>query len=318
LPLLALALAATALAGVPGPLRTAAQVVQEVERIRDEVRGLGFEVGPTSALQYPEGALTGLRPQLAPPEYQSHEPGGFANPFGMEVPPQLPKAYVGIFSPVKDQGSCGSCWAFSTVAALESAVLVKAGAPNGRVNPDGSVSDSGATPPLSEQLLLSCNPWKFSCDGGFWAYDMLVPAKAGPKGYYPGAVTARNFPYVAADVACKLGPDPAYTPITSWGYLGKGGTPPPVDVIKAAILKYGAVAAGVYADNKFSAYTKGVFSSRTRAKEGNHAILLVGWDDAKGAWLLKNSWGPAWGINGYMWIKYGTALVGEYAAWVQD
>jgi cathepsin K len=46
-------------------------------------------------------------------------------------------------------------------------------------------------------------------------------------------------------------------------------------------------------------------------------VLLVGWDDAKGAWLLKNSWSSQWGINGFMWIKYGVNSVGTSPAWVQ-
>ena len=44
----------------------------------------------------------------------------------------------------------------------------------------------------------------------------------------------------------------------------------------------------------------------------------MGWDDAKGAWLLKNSWGPRWGVDGFMWIKYGTCNVGLGACWVTE
>jgi len=44
----------------------------------------------------------------------------------------------------------------------------------------------------------------------------------------------------------------------------------------------------------------------------------VGWDDAKGAWLLKNSWSATWGINGFMWIQYGVNAVGTSPAWVLD
>jgi cathepsin L len=47
----------------------------------------------------------------------------------------------------------------------------------------------------------------------------------------------------------------------------------------------------------------------------NHAVILCGWDDAKGAWLLKNSWGTGWGENGFMWIKYGCNKVGYGACY---
>jgi hypothetical protein len=50
----------------------------------------------------------------------------------------------------------------------------------------------------------------------------------------------------------------------------------------------------------------------------NHAIVLVGWDESRGAWLLRNSWGNDWGEDGYMWIGYGSNSVGKYAAWVMS
>ena len=52
-------------------------------------------------------------------------------------------------------------------------------------------------------------------------------------------------------------------------------------------------------------------------RDRNHAIALIGWDDTKGAWLLRNSWGTDWGMGGYMWIKYNSNNVGRRAAWVK-
>jgi cathepsin L len=61
-------------------------------------------------------------------------------------------------------------------------------------------------------------------------------------------------------------------------------------------------------------YTGGVLNRcKSRVNFTNHAIILCGWDDAKGAWLLKNSWGTGWGENGYMWIPYGCDKVGDGA-----
>jgi cathepsin L len=48
----------------------------------------------------------------------------------------------------------------------------------------------------------------------------------------------------------------------------------------------------------------------------NHAVLLIGWDDEKQAWLIKNSWGEQWGEKGFAWIKYGSNNIGVFAAWV--
>jgi cathepsin L len=96
-----------------------------------------------------------------------------------------------------------------------------------------------------------------------------------------------------------------------------------VDKIKQAIQTYGPVAAAVYVGSYFQSYTGGVFDKNESSNGGfcgcsapsqvNHAIVLIGWDDSKQAWLLRNSWGPGWGESGYMWIKYGASQVG-YAA----
>jgi cathepsin L len=93
---------------------------------------------------------------------------------------------------------------------------------------------------------------------------------------------------------------------------------PAVTAIKNAIFKYGGVSACVYADDYFEAYTGGVFSNTDSGSQCNHAILLVGWDDARGAWLLKNSWSPSWGVDGFMWISYGANSVGYSAAWAVE
>ena len=65
--------------------------------------------------------------------------------------------------------------------------------------------------------------------------------------------------------------------------------------IKQAIVAYGAVTAYVYVDRTFQAYTGGVYNNTKTYRYTNHQIQLVGWDDGKGAWLLKNSWGTGWG-----------------------
>jgi hypothetical protein len=321
LPILLLLLAGSPQAGAtPGPHLFAPQLTQQVEQLSNDVqaRGWQFQVGVNPAMQYDLSRLCGMKPELMPAEYAAHEPGGFEN-YELQAPlAALPGSYVGVFSSVKDQGQCGSCWAFSTIGSLEGAALKKSGAANGRVNADGSITTSGTVPALSEEQVLSCNPWGWGCNGGYFAFDMLMPAKAGPSGYYKGAVPAASFPYVGDSEACAIARNPTFTPVTRWGYVGNSGTVPSVAAIKSAIFQYGGVSACVYSDEYFQAYTGGVFSDSTYYNTINHAIQLVGWDDAKGAWLLKNSWGPSWGVDGFMWIKYGTCNVGLGACWVVD
>ena len=315
-----LALAASVSAQVPGPKTFSPELVQSVQRMRAELQAQGrnFSVGVNPAMQYSREHLCGLNPSLKPAEYAAHEPGGYENYGFAETIAVLPRTYVGYFSSVKNQGQCGSCWAFSTIGNMEGAYLKRKAAPQGQVNPDGSIVVSASYPDLSEQQVLSCNPWGWGCNGGYFAYDMMMPTKAGPSGYYPGAAWETAFPYVAEAQACAIGANPHYVPVVKWGYVANSDSTPSVAAIKAAIYTYGTVSAGVYADDYFQAYTGGVFADNQHYTAINHAILLVGWDDAKGAWLLKNSWGPSWGVNGFMWIKYGTCLVGQGANWVMD
>jgi C1A family cysteine protease len=222
----------------------------------------------------------------------------------------------GIFSTVKNQGQCGSCWAFSTIGSVEGAHLKSNGARNGYVDANGRIHVSSADPALSEQQVVSCNPFGWGCDGGNFAFDMLMPSNAGQQGYYQGAIPAEAFPYVAQAVACSVPSQTTYTSVTHWGYVGSSQGIPSVSAIKAAIYKHGSVSACVYADNYFQAYTGGVFTATDNDSQCDHAIMLVGWDDTKGAWLLKNSWSPTWGVDGFMWISYHANSVGYAAAWV--
>lgn len=196
---------------------------------------------------------------------------------------------------VRDQGGCGSCWAFGTVASFESLLLIK---------------QSLATD-LSEQYLVSCNTEGWGCGGGWWAHDMLVS---------PGAVLEADFPYVASDAPCG-GPYNYPYQLSGWAYVDGDDKVPGVDKIKQAVYDYGPVCAAVYVGSAFQAYTGGVFDKDETPGGGflsccappsqvNHAIFIVGWDDSKGAWVLKNSWGTGWGENGFMWIKYGISNVG--------
>jgi C1A family cysteine protease len=289
------------------------EIAQAIADMRAEIAANGwtFEVGPNPAMQYDLADLCGRREELLPPEMHDFD----YNPGEMLVSAMgtLPTRWIGRFTSPRDQGQCGSCWAFATIDETETAVLNKNGAAYGTATLT-TVTPSATTPDLSEEHVLSCNPYRYSCNGGNVAFGMLVaPA-------YKGAMPETCFPYTAKKKTCKYCSNPVWTPLSSWGYLTSDTTSPTTDAIKQAIYTYGAVSAYIYADSLFQAYTGGVFNDTKKYTYTNHAIQLVGWDDnaggtGVGAWLLKNSWGPNWGVHGYMWIKYGSVRVGEGAAW---
>jgi C1A family cysteine protease len=208
---------------------------------------------------------------------------------------------------IRDQGSCGSCWAFATVGVLEAAISIH----------------NGFAPDLSEQYLVSCNVANWGCAGGFTAHDYHQDT-VGKLQSSPGAVLESSLPYTGKDLACG-GPYEHPYRIQSWHYIS-GGTASE-DAIKQAIFKYGPVETMVCKGDGWDRYTGGVYTHNDTTACGglvNHAVDLVGWNDAmKGAdgqaykvWILRNSWGVGWGDQGYMYIKRGISSIGYAASYV--
>ena len=201
---------------------------------------------------------------------------------------------TGAVTPVKDQGPCGSCWTFAAMAAFESNYFIT-----------NRVSFTGA-----EQQLLDCSH-AGTCGGGasHTAWDNL-------QGY--GTADAGVYPYAGADSQCKWAkPTPYHW--AAWGWVNEDNpiAPAPVEKIKAQLCRRGPLKTSVVAGTDgFPAYRGGVLNEITN-KPTDHAVTIVGWDDAKQAWLIKNSWGTQWGENGYIWINYKSNKVGSKAAWVQ-
>ncbi len=201
---------------------------------------------------------------------------------------------------VRDQGSCGSCWAFGTVGAMESAILIQ----------------SGQQVDLSEQFLVSCNGNNWSCNGGWWAHDYHKNTLANLQSI-SGAVLESDMPYTASNGTCRTIANHPYK-LTNW-YSIAGNTIPSVDLIKNAITTHGPVASAICVGPAFSSYRNGVFSTNEASScpSGvNHAIVLTGWDDTTQSWVLRNSWGAGWGEAGYMRIKWGISNVGYAANYV--
>lgn len=201
---------------------------------------------------------------------------------------------------VKDQGRCGSCWAFGTAGPLELNILIRQGVPED----------------LSEQYLVSCNTEGWGCNGGLWAHDYHA-WKVPPGEDGAGGVREASSPYVARDGSCAP-PHPHEYQIQTWSFVEhEQGIAPIVD-IKRAIYEHGPVATAVCVNSPFQSYAGGVWDG-PGCFLVNHAVVLVGWVDDQGdagAWILRNSWGADWGEGGYMRIGYGVSNVGWGANYV--
>jgi C1A family cysteine protease len=196
---------------------------------------------------------------------------------------------------VRNQKYCGSCWAFATIGVLEGINRLA----------DGQVLD------LSEQSLVNCVQPVDSdgnCDGNTLhnSFDFLTAS---------GVPFETSAPYTAKTGSCSSSNKGKYG-ITNWAFVGSNYTKPTTTELKQAIIAHGPVAASVRVTEAFQAYSGGTFVESDTGST-NHAIMLVGWDDARGAWHLRNSWGTDWGEDGYMWIKYGTNSVGKNAIWAE-
>ena len=272
----------------------------ETLRSRKEERGWTFEPGYTTAMDFTIKQITGLTP---PDDWleQAVEQDGIAMAAmkAEQKPIFLKQCAAGAakfdwsdhnaVTPVRDQGACGSCWAFGTHGAYEGSYAIL----------NGVLLDT------AEQDTLDCSG-AGSCAGGWWAYQYLIDT---------GSANESDYPYVASKGSCKPDVDRPHQAIT-WGYVDSSKEIPSVADLKLALCEHGPLAIAVRVTSAFQAYTSGVFNE-TAAGKVNHAVTLTGWDDVKQAWRIKNSWGVGWGEAGFMWIAYNSNKIGYGASWVQ-
>jgi len=190
---------------------------------------------------------------------------------------------------VKNQGSCGSCWAFGAVGGLEGAWSI----------------NKGTLPDISEQELVSCDKSSEGCNGG-WHYTAFDWVRDNGEN---GIDTQSSYPYTGKDDACDTAKtqDGADVAATCTGRVDVDKTE---DALKEAVGNAGPVSIAVTADMIFwQLYSGGILDDPLCFGQVNHAVLAVGYGSAdKDFWIIKNSWGSGWGEEGYVRLVRGKQM----------
>jgi cathepsin L len=250
--------------------------VAEIDRMNAADNGATFAVNQFSGMTFEEFEAAYLT--NSEPEHHTVDPTKVPVTY-LEVDPlaasveSIDWVSQGGVTPVKDQGQCGSCWAFSTMAAVESVHKI----------------NSGSDVDLAEQQLVDCNTGNSACSGGS-ATSALQWLVDNP------ACTTASYPYKATQGTCQS---------CSSANVAVGGvnlvTSRSEDALASA-LNSSPASVSVNADSSWQHYSSGVLQAPTTCSH-NHAVLAVGY--TSDAWKIKNSWGSGFGESGYIRIAKG-------------
>ncbi|HTY92080.1 MAG TPA: lectin like domain-containing protein [Methanocella sp.] len=208
---------------------------------------------------------------------------------------------LGKVTPVRDQGSSGCCWAFSTYGSLESTILAA----------------GGKAMDFSENNLKNTHGFDWGPNSG--GNDMMSTAYLAR---WSGPVNESLDPYNPASTTSPSNL-PVAMHVQNVYYIPAKASGSDVSSIKSAIMSYGAVDSTIYySATYYKSSTRSYYVPSGVSYSANHGITIVGWDDnysaanftsrppGNGAFIVKNSWGKGWGDGGYFYVSYYDKLIG--------
>jgi len=206
-------------------------------------------------------------------------------PENVAVPAALDWRPKGAVTAVKNQEQCGSCWAFSVTENVESMWILAGKGTNSSID-------------FAPQQIVDCDTSDDGCDGGNppTAYQYLIGAG--------GIETETDYPYTAEDGTCKFKKSEVAGSITNWKYATTEGDE---TTLQANLVSWGPLSICVDASN-WQDYQNGVMTWDECAwiNQLDHCVQLVGYNTVQASnpyWIVRNSWGTDWGVEGYIWLQ---------------